>query len=288
MSVDDDPRSSLGTGAANRSPAAAHRARWRTERKALEATDVFEERQSIECRRYAHQALKRMRAARRHRDIGIPARPFDRAECCPRGVSDGRGRCRVSYRSGHPAVIVGRRPGLLLLREQREGLLDELGQGGEELGAAGAVERAVVARQGQHHHRLHGRLAVDRDDAVGDAAHGQDRGLRRIHDRGEAVDAVHAEVADREPAALDVGGPQACPAWARPTSVLALGPRSRPGRACPRGGSPGPTSPSSIATARPMLMSACRTIAPSFHDAFTPRMLRDARRRPASPGDPCR
>src|SRR5262245_53419408 len=90
-------------------------------------------------------------------------------------------------------------------REESERLLDQVGQGAEELRGAGAVQRAVIAREGEHHRGLDGRLPVDRDDAVGDAAYCEDRGLRRIDDGVEGVDAVHAEVADREPAALDIG-----------------------------------------------------------------------------------
>src|SRR5712691_13165259 len=51
-------------------------------------------------------------------------------------------------------------------------------------------------------------MAVERDHAVRDPADGEDGGLRRIDDGVERVDAVHAEVADREPTPLDVSGPQ--------------------------------------------------------------------------------
>src|SRR4029077_20425394 len=43
---------------------------------------------------------------------------------------------------------------------------------------------------------------------VGAVANAEERRLGRIDDRLEGVDAVHPEVADREPSALDVGGPQ--------------------------------------------------------------------------------
>src|SRR6266436_944530 len=91
----------------------------------------------------------------------------------------------------------------LASHEQRQGLLDELGEGAQKLGAARAVEGTVVAGQGQHHGGLDDRLAVDGDDPVGDAADGKDGGLGRIDDGSEGVDAVHPEVADREAAALD-------------------------------------------------------------------------------------
>src|SRR5262249_51811803 len=92
--------------------------------------------------------------------------------------------------------------------EKRQRLLDEVGERSEELGAARSVERTMVAGQREHHRGLDDRLAADRDDAVGDAAGSEDRRLRRIDDGVEGVDAVHAEVADGEAAALDVRGPQ--------------------------------------------------------------------------------
>jgi len=48
----------------------------------------------------------------------------------------------------------------------------------------------VVAGQGQHQGGLDGRLAVEGDDVVGDAADGEDGGLRQIDDDVEGVDAV--------------------------------------------------------------------------------------------------
>ena len=44
------------------------------------------------------------------------------------------------------------------------------------------------------------------DDSVLRRADGDDRGLRRVEDGGEALDGVHAEVRDRERAALEVVG----------------------------------------------------------------------------------
>src|SRR2546430_13762894 len=66
----------------------------------------------------------------------------------------------------------------------------------------------MVAGQGQHHGRLDGGLTVEGDDAVGDAADGEDGGLRRIDDGVEGIHTVHAEVADGEAGALDVGRAQ--------------------------------------------------------------------------------
>ena len=120
------------------------------------------------------------------------------------------------------AVTVGERHGKGPQTSRASGSSIRSASAPEELGAAGAVEGAVVAGEREHHGRLHGRLAVDRDDAIGDAPHGQDRGLRRVDDGAERVHAVHAEVADREDAALDVGRPQL--AGLRPRhQVLATG-----------------------------------------------------------------
>src|SRR2546426_32342 len=92
--------------------------------------------------------------------------------------------------------------------EERQRLLDQFRKAAKELSAPGAVEGAVVAREGQHHGRLHSGLAVERNDAVGDTPHGEDGRLWRVDDRVERVDAVHPEVADRESPALDVGRTQ--------------------------------------------------------------------------------
>jgi hypothetical protein len=58
------------------------------------------------------------------------------------------------------------------------------------------------------------------------------------------------------------------PVWARVTRSLAPG-RISAGLSVSARCRTGTTRPSSIATARPMLMSACCTIAPSFHEALT-------------------
>src|SRR5438552_19081297 len=52
----------------------------------------------------------------------------------------------------------------------------------------------MVDRESQGRDRPHRGRAVPRDDAIGHAPDGEDRGLRRIHDRGEAIDAYGAEV----------------------------------------------------------------------------------------------
>lgn len=59
------------------------------------------------------------------------------------------------------------------------------------------------------------------------------------------------------------------PAWARPTRASRRATSSARPSVSARW-MRGTTRPSSVATTRPMLISACRTMAPSRHDAFTP------------------
>src|SRR5215813_12564744 len=61
-----------------------------------------------------------------------------------------------------------------VLHQQREGLLDQVGERPQESGAARAIHRAVVARERQHHRGLNGGLSVDRHHTVSDAAHRED------------------------------------------------------------------------------------------------------------------
>src|SRR6516165_8652073 len=77
------------------------------------------------------------------------------------------------------------RPRRGLLYEERQRLLDEIGERAEELGGARPIERAMIAGQGQHQRGLDDRPTRERDDAVGDPADRQNRGLRRIDDRAE-------------------------------------------------------------------------------------------------------
>src|ERR1700694_261980 len=82
--------------------------------------------------------------------------------------------------------------------------LHEVPEGVEQLGAERAVDHPVVARQ-RHRHPGDEAEAVrglDRPALAG--ADRQDRGLRRIDDRRELADAVHAEVGDCARAALIV------------------------------------------------------------------------------------
>src|SRR5687767_8750667 len=91
------------------------------------------------------------------------------------------------------------------LERERERLLEQILDSREELGAVGSVEDAVVADQRERHliarHDLalvvHGGLLVE-------LAHGENRRLRRVDDRGELFDAEHAQVRHREGASREL------------------------------------------------------------------------------------
>ena len=110
---------------------------------------------------------------------------------------------------------------------------------------------------------------------VDDAPDGEDRRLRRVDDRLERVDAVHAEVRDRERAALDVLGAEPA-ARARLDDLDAGAPRSRASSRRSASCTTGTTSPSSVATAIADVDAAPGTIEPSRHDAFTRGWRRSA------------
>src|SRR6185437_5098828 len=83
-------------------------------------------------------------------------------------------------------------------------LLDEGDQRVEKTRSDRAVDRAMVEREREDERGADRWLAADRDDPVRDPADGEDRRLWCVDDRAERVDAEHAEVRDRERAALDV------------------------------------------------------------------------------------
>src|SRR3954452_18904751 len=88
------------------------------------------------------------------------------------------------------------------LKRERERLLEQVLDPREEFGAVGAVEDSVIAHEREHHLVagdqlalvVHGRLLLELPD-------GEDRGLGRIDDRRELLDAEHPEVGDGERAA---------------------------------------------------------------------------------------
>src|SRR5215211_8624210 len=91
---------------------------------------------------------------------------------------------------------------LTALYHERHRMLEEALDLGEVLGSFGTVGDAVVSREGELHDAHGHDLLVLEDGALDDAAHGDYRGLRRVDDRGEALDAEHAHVRDGEGAAL--------------------------------------------------------------------------------------
>ena len=76
--------------------------------------------------------------------------------------------------------------------------------------ADGAVDDAVIDRERAAHHRGDRELAVLHDGALLAGADRQDAALRRVDDGGELLDAEHAEIGDREAAALDTPRASAC------------------------------------------------------------------------------
>src|SRR4051794_28712774 len=85
------------------------------------------------------------------------------------------------------------------------GGFEEILEGREERGGGGPVEGPVVDGEGELHLAADGDLAVALDHLTAGGAHGEDRGLGRVDDRGELVDAEHPEVGDRERAAAHLG-----------------------------------------------------------------------------------
>src|SRR5690242_8427482 len=88
------------------------------------------------------------------------------------------------------------------LDEESDGAFDKALEGGEQFGAERAVEDAVIARErcGHHAHEFDAIRRLHRGTAG--CADRQDRRVRRIDDRRELADAVHAEIGDCRRAAL--------------------------------------------------------------------------------------
>src|SRR4029450_2315019 len=108
------------------------------------------------------------------------------------------GITNLSQSDRSPAVRLRRKS------QRQAGLLEQRLQLAEELGGLRAVDGAVVAGQG-HGHQLAGDEAAVLDDRLLlDRTDREDRGLRRVEDGREDLDAVHAEVRDRERSAVEV------------------------------------------------------------------------------------
>src|SRR5436190_17570672 len=91
-----------------------------------------------------------------------------------------------------------------LLDQHRCRLLDIGPEGLQELRAQRAVDDAMIDRERAAHHVADHHLALAHDDALLADADREDHRLRRIDDGGELLDPEHAEVGDRESAALEL------------------------------------------------------------------------------------
>src|SRR6266511_5697736 len=74
------------------------------------------------------------------------------------------------------------------LERQAERLVEQRADPGEELGAVGAVEHPVIARERDRHQTGRGDLAVPDHGAFLDRADREERGLGRVYHRREARD----------------------------------------------------------------------------------------------------
>ena len=97
------------------------------------------------------------------------------------------------------------------------------------------------------------------DGPLLDRADGEDRRLRRVENGDELLDAEHAEVGDRERAALEVGGLE--PPVARAADEIGAGDRDLGDRQASQPAITGTSSPRSVATAIPMLADGWSSIA---------------------------
>src|SRR5262249_257958 len=112
------------------------------------------------------------------------------------GRSDGLRRgCGRGTRPSAPSALQGE-PRIF------EAFLERVGEGRN--GSAG--DRAGVGRGREGEDGAHRETTVDRDDALFGRADGNDRCLKWVEDRGETLHREHAEVGDREDAALKILG----------------------------------------------------------------------------------
>src|SRR5258705_334397 len=80
------------------------------------------------------------------------------------------------------------------LHHHHDGVFDQHLEGADQFGAERAVDGAVIAGQRDAHHVCHFDLAVSHDRTLFTGADREDGGVRRVDDRGEMIDPVHAEV----------------------------------------------------------------------------------------------
>jgi hypothetical protein len=91
---------------------------------------------------------------------------------------------------------------------ERFGVVEGLDDGREQQAAGVAVGRAVIARHGEADGGSDHGLAVDRQDAVGDATHAHQRHLRRLDHTDHLLGALVAEVGDGDRGGGEVGAAQ--------------------------------------------------------------------------------
>src|SRR5581483_12474052 len=88
--------------------------------------------------------------------------------------------------------------------DQRDGVLEPALDVREEAGPARAVDGPVVARERRAHRVTDRERALAHDRPRLDRPDREDARLRRVDDRGEALDAEHPEVRDAEGGAREV------------------------------------------------------------------------------------
>ena len=88
------------------------------------------------------------------------------------------------------------------------GHTERVGQIVEKKSCLSAVDDAMISGKRECHHRADSRLTIERNNAIRDAAHSENRGLRRRDDGVERIHVVHAEIGDRKCAAAYIGRSQ--------------------------------------------------------------------------------
>src|SRR5438270_784500 len=107
------------------------------------------------------------------------------------------------------------------LQREAQRVLKQVLDLAQELGALRAVAHAVVGGERDGHQLARDDLAVADSRLVLHRADAEDRGLSGLDDRDQRLDAVHAEVADRERALAHLRRPQHAAPGAR-RQILAL------------------------------------------------------------------
>src|SRR5688572_30023251 len=112
-------------------------------------------------------------------------------------------RIAATYPPGPaPTTTRSKRSAMSHLEQEAIGILDALLDADEELHGLATVEHAVVVAERDEHDGPDLDLARARHRPLDDVVHAEDRGLRRVEDRGRQHRSVHAAVGDGERAAL--------------------------------------------------------------------------------------